>query len=76
MKDTKSHINICPDAVRIVSTTSDIVRQAQSEDRSYLLENESKAILEAYGIKTTGAQIALTEDDTVQTAQHLGYPLS
>ncbi|MBP1748625.1 MAG: acyl-CoA synthetase [Deltaproteobacteria bacterium] len=75
MKDTKSHINICPDAVRIVSTTSDIIRQAQSEDRSYLLENESKAILEAYGIKTTGAQIALTEDDTVQTAQHLGYPV-
>ena len=75
MKDTKPHIKICPDSARIVSITSDIVQKAQSENRSYLLENESKAILEAYGIKTTGAEVASTEDDAVEMALHLGYPV-
>ncbi len=75
MKDIKPHINICPAAARIVSVTSDIIQRAQSEARSYLLENESKAILEAYGIRTTGADVAQTEDDAVDTARRLGYPV-
>ncbi len=76
MKDTKPHIKICPASVRIVSTTSDIILKAQSENRTYLLENESKEILETYGIKTTGASVALSEDDAVRIAQHLGYPVA
>ncbi len=28
MKDTKPHINICPDCARIASVTSDIVQKA------------------------------------------------
>jgi acyl-CoA synthetase (NDP forming) len=75
MKDTKPHIDICPAAARIVSVTSAIVNKAQSDDRSYLLENESKAILEAYGIKTTGAEVADTEDGAVDIARNLGYPV-
>ena len=75
MKDTKPHIYICPDSARITRTTSDILKKAQSENRSYLLENESKEILEAYGIRTTGAEVASTEDDAVQMALNLGYPV-
>jgi acetate---CoA ligase (ADP-forming) len=76
MKDTKPHINICPAAARIASITSDIFRKARSEDRStYLLENESKAILEAYGILTTGAEIATGEDEALEIARGIGYPV-
>ncbi len=75
MKEKKPHINICPDAARIVSTASDIIRKAQAEDRSYLLEDESKAILETYGIKTTGADTASTEDAAVGIARRIGYPV-
>ncbi|MBP1750214.1 MAG: acyl-CoA synthetase, partial [Deltaproteobacteria bacterium] len=75
MKDTKPHIDVCPAAARIVSVTSDIVQKAKSGDRSYLLENESKAILEAYGITTTGAEAAGTEDGAVTIARNLGYPV-
>ncbi|MCK9227998.1 MAG: GNAT family N-acetyltransferase [Syntrophorhabdaceae bacterium] len=75
MRDRKPHINICPAAARIVSVTSDIVQKARSDDRSYLLENESKAILEAYGIRTTGAEVAQTEEGAVQIARNLGYPV-
>lgn len=76
MKNIKPHINICPDAARIVSTASDIIRAAQSEDRSYLLENESKAILETYGIRTTGAEVASTQDEAARIARHIGCPVA
>jgi acetate---CoA ligase (ADP-forming) len=75
MKDTKPHINICPAAARIASVTSGIFRKAKSEDRTYLLENESKAILEAYGIITTAAEIARGEDEALEIARGIGYPV-
>ncbi len=75
MKDTKPHINICPAAARIASVTSDVFRTARSEDRTYLLENESKAILEAYNIVTTGAEIAKEEDEAIELARGIGYPV-
>ena len=52
-----------------------IMRQAYAENRSYLMEHESKGILENAGIRTTGAMIALSEEDAVRISKNIGYPV-
>jgi len=57
------------------NTTARILGRARSENREYLMEHESKAILENAGIKTTGTFVIATEEEAVHTARALGYPV-
>lgn len=48
--------------------------QVQAEGRTYLMEHESKAVLESLGISTTGSRVAKFEDEAVVIYQSLGGP--
>ena len=52
-----------------------ILKKAVEENRNILTENESKAFLEVYGIKTTRAFVAENEDHAVNLAKKIGYPI-
>ncbi|MEM4539888.1 MAG: acetate--CoA ligase family protein [Archaeoglobaceae archaeon] len=52
-----------------------ISSKAISENRYYLMEHESKQILEYYGLETTGAYFAHTADEAVRIAKEIGYPV-
>lgn len=57
------------------SDTAGIIRRSRSENRDYLMEHESKAILENAGIKTTGTTVVLSEEEAAKTARNLGFPV-
>jgi acetyltransferase len=52
-----------------------IIRRAREAGREILTEFESKQLLTAYDIPTTETKIATTEDEAVQIADQMGYPL-
>ncbi|MGD0229511.1 MAG: GNAT family N-acetyltransferase [Syntrophorhabdales bacterium] len=52
-----------------------IVRRAHGENRTFLMEHESKRILEDAGIKTTGGMVASSEDEAAGMGRRLGYPV-
>jgi len=43
--------------LKMAEVIKDIIDQAKSVDRTYLMEHESKAILEELGISTTGSVV-------------------
>ena len=43
----------------------EIIRQAIRENRGYLMEHESKEILEGMGVATTGYLVARSEDEAL-----------
>ncbi len=47
-----------------------------AEGRTYLMEHESKAVLESLGITTTGAGVAKSEDEAVEIFQSLAAPVA
>ena len=53
----------------------DIIATAHSEKRTYLLENESKTIMQTYKIPVTKFTVAETEDAAVKAAEKIGYPV-
>ncbi len=55
--------------------TGEILSRAHVENRKFLMEHESKQILENAGIKTTGGMVALSEDEAVEMSGDLGYPV-
>ncbi len=57
------------------SDTAGIIRRSRSEKRDYLMEHESKAILENAGIETTGTTVVLSEDEAAETARGRGFPV-
>ncbi len=59
--------------VRADSTA--ILHRARIEQRTCLMEHESKQILENAGIKTTRVMIALSEDEAVKMSRGIGYPV-
>jgi cytochrome P450 len=65
------------DAERAVdrARASELIRAAREERRTLLTEVESKAVLSAYGIPITDTRVAETEDDAVEAAALLGYPV-
>jgi acetyltransferase len=65
------------DAERAVdrARVTDLIRVAREERRTLLTEVESKAVLSAYGIPITDTRIAGTEDEAVEAAGHVGYPV-
>jgi acyl-CoA synthetase (NDP forming) len=52
-----------------------IIEQALAEGRTYLMEHESKAVLECIKISTSGSRVAKSEDEAVEIFQSLGTPV-
>jgi acetyltransferase len=52
-----------------------IISDVRKAGRTILTEFESKKLLAAYGIPTVETHIALTENDAVKQAAHLGFPV-
>jgi len=53
-----------------------VIDQAKAQGRAYLMEHESKAVLESLGIATTGAALAQTADEAVEIFRSLGCPVA
>jgi acyl-CoA synthetase (NDP forming) len=51
-----------------------VIEKARQEGRTYLMEHESKSILESLGITTTGSRTANSEDEAVEVFRSLGSP--
>ena len=54
----------------------EIIDQAKAAGRTYLMEHESKAILESLGITTTKSIVARTEDEAVEIFRSLASPVA
>jgi len=54
----------------------DVIDRARSGGRTYLMEHESKAVLESLGITTTGTGVARTEDEAVEIFSALDCPVA
>jgi acetyltransferase len=52
-----------------------LLQSIRNADRTLLTEFESKQLLATYDIPTVPTQIAVTEDEAVAIAEHLGYPV-
>ena len=61
--------------VKVMKKIDDIISTARSENRTYLLEHESKTIMQVYKLPVTQFKIAETEDATVKAAEDIGYPV-
>jgi acetyl-CoA synthetase (ADP-forming) len=55
--------------------SSDAFAQAKEEGRNYLLEPEAKTVCMEYGIPVTRFKVALTDEEAVQFAEQIGYPV-
>ncbi|MFZ3149001.1 MAG: acetate--CoA ligase family protein [Methanothrix sp.] len=54
----------------------EIIDRALAEGRTYLMEHESKSVLESLGITTTGTGVAKSEDEAVEIFQSLASPVA
>ena len=52
-----------------------IIQQARQSGRTILTEYESKQLLKAYDIPTVDTRIAITEQEALQAAEEIGYPI-
>jgi acetate---CoA ligase (ADP-forming) len=52
-----------------------IIEQALAAGRTYLMEHESKAVLECMKISTSGSRVARSEDEAVEIFQSLDTPV-
>ncbi len=52
-----------------------ILQKARAEKRTILTEFESKAVLAAYRIPTVPTHLAASEDEAVEGAERIGYPV-
>jgi acetate---CoA ligase (ADP-forming) len=53
-----------------------VIDRALAEGRTYLMEHESKAVLEILGLATTGTGVAKSEDEAVEIFKSLGAPVA
>ncbi len=53
----------------------EMIHQAVRDNRSYLMEHESKEILEGIGIPTTGYLVARSEDEALAICDKIGFPV-
>ncbi|MDP3137988.1 MAG: acetate--CoA ligase family protein, partial [Burkholderiaceae bacterium] len=60
-----------PDRARVAQ----LILEARTSGRTLLTEFESKQVLAAYGIPTVPTRIAASEDEAVQCAAAIGYPV-
>jgi acyl-CoA synthetase (NDP forming) len=56
--------------------SKEIIDQAKAVGRTYLMEHESKAILESLGITTAKSIVARTEDEAVEVFMTLASPVA
>lgn len=77
MPDTGTHYkrNLTGQGKLTGEGLEEILFQALEENRSYLMEHESKEILEGIGIKTTGFLVAGSEDEAVAMSKNIGFPV-
>lgn len=54
---------------------AEVIHQAVRDNRSYLMEHESKEILEGIGIATTGYLVARSEDEALAFCDKIGFPV-
>ena len=52
-----------------------IIDAARADGRSVLTEVEAKSVFEAYGLPTTNHKLATSEEEAVQFANKIGYPI-
>ena len=52
-----------------------VLDKVKSEERTNLLEDEGREILDAYGFPLPNSAIASTEDEAVDAANKIGYPI-
>jgi len=62
-----------PRVALVPDELTDIIHQAVKDNRSYLMEHETKEILEGIGIKTTGFLIARSEDEALALSEKSGF---
>jgi acetate---CoA ligase (ADP-forming) len=55
--------------------SAEIIHQAVRENRSYLMEHETKEILEDIGIKTTGFLVARSADEAQAISEKIEFPV-
>ncbi len=53
-----------------------IINQVLQEGRTYLMEHESKAVLEDLGIFTSGSRVARSEDEAVKIFESINSPVA
>jgi acetyl-CoA synthetase (ADP-forming) len=53
----------------------EIFKVAKDEDRNFLYEHEAKALFAFYDLPVTQIQVAPTEDEAVEAANRIGYPI-
>ena len=57
------------------SKVVDIIDTARKDNRTTLLEDEGRQVLEAYGLPLPQIVLAVDEDDAVSVASKIGYPI-
>jgi len=57
------------------ATAAQVVEKARQAGRTLLTEVESKAVLAAYGLPVVPTEIARSEDEAVERAEAIGYPV-
>jgi acetyltransferase len=67
-------------AIKVCSTDShkaalDIIAKARKDGRSALTEIEAKQVFKAYGLPIAETSLATTEEEAVNLARKIGYPL-
>jgi len=54
---------------------AEVIDSARAEGRQILTEFESKQVLKAYGIPIVETKVSATEDEAVQAAREIGFPV-
>jgi acetyltransferase len=73
--ETPEKLSIKPPCFDNKDKLIEIVDMALKEDRTLLTEGESKEFLRYYGIESTTPFVARSEDEAVQLAEKVGYPV-
>ncbi len=73
-RHTRLNLKFQDDGVKMAEQMKEIIDQARQEGRTYLMEHESKSILESLGISTTGSRLAKSEDEAWEIFRSLGTP--
>jgi acetyltransferase len=64
-----------PDAAVQRGIAERIIRDVRHSGRTIMTEYESKQLLKAYDIPTVDTRVAITEQEALQTAEEIGYPI-
>lgn len=74
MLDARNVSSYVPEGIDSAKARN-IIAGARSIDRAALTEIEAKLVFKAYGLPVTGTELAKTEEEAVQFANQIGYPV-